>query len=107
MARMFGFIGNRADLGALVLASSAEVLRVRRPADQPLGWGIGFYQAGEVLLRRRPLDDREEIDLAEAAADVRADVLLGHVRLHDSKLILALELERFHRQAYPPTTATR
>src|SRR6476659_6218653 len=80
MARMFGFIGNRADLGALVLASSAEVLRVRRPADQPLGWGIGFYQAGEVLLRRRPIDERPEIDVSVIAKDLPADVLIGHVR---------------------------
>jgi glutamine amidotransferase len=97
MARMFGFIGNRADLGALVLASSAEVLRVRRAPDQPLGWGIGFYQAGEVLLRRRPLDDREEIDLAEAAGDVRADVLLGHVRLAS---VGALRTENTHPFRY-------
>jgi len=97
MARMFGFIGNRADLGALVLASSAEVLRVRRAPDQPLGWGIGFYQAGEVLLRRRPLDDREEIDLAEAADDVRADVLLGHVRLAS---VGALRTENTHPFRY-------
>src|SRR5688500_10074446 len=97
MARMFGFIGNRADLGALVLASSAEVLRVRRAPDQPLGWGIGFYQAGEVLLRRRPLDDREEIDLAEAASDVRADVLLGHVRLAS---VGALRTENTHPFRY-------
>jgi len=97
MARMFGFIGNRSDLGALVLASSAEVLRARRPADQPLGWGIGFYQAGEVLLRRRPLDDREEIDLAEAAGNVRADVLLGHVRLAS---VGALRTENTHPFRY-------
>src|SRR5262249_34998651 len=51
-----------------------------RDAGEPLGWGIGFYQAGEVLLRRRPIDDREEIDLVEAAGDVRADVMIGHVR---------------------------
>ncbi|HEX6271527.1 MAG TPA: hypothetical protein VFZ53_00735, partial [Polyangiaceae bacterium] len=64
MARMFGFIGNRPDLGALVLASNASVLTLRRAPNQPLGWGLGFYQAGEVLLRRRPIDDREQIDLA-------------------------------------------
>lgn len=80
MARMFGFIGNRADLGAMVLEAHAAVLRVKRAPEEPLGWGVGFYQAGEVLLRRRPLDDRPVIDLAEAAADVRTDVLLGHVR---------------------------
>ena len=77
---MFGFIGNRSDLGARVLKSNADVLRVRREPDEPLGWGIGFYQAGEVLLRRRPIDDREEIDLTEAAEDIRTDVLIGHVR---------------------------
>lgn len=80
MARMFGFIGNRSDLGARVLQSNAELLRVRRKPGEPLGWGLGFYQAGEILLRRRPIDDREEIDLTEAAEDIRTDVLVGHVR---------------------------
>jgi predicted glutamine amidotransferase len=97
MPRMFGFIGNRPDLGALVLGANAAVLRIRRPADQPLGWGLGFYQAGEVLLRRRPLDDRSEIDLAEAAEDVRADVLIGHVR-HAS--VGALRTENTHPFRY-------
>lgn len=80
MARMFGFIGNRSDLGARVLASNAELLRVRRKPGESLGWGLGFYQSGEILLRRRPLDDREVIDLTEAAEDIRTDVLVGHVR---------------------------
>src|SRR6185503_5699914 len=80
MARMFGFIGNRADLGARVLAHSASILRVARQPGEPLGWGVGFYQAGEVLLRRRPIDDREMIDLGEVTDGVRTDVLVGHVR---------------------------
>src|SRR5258706_13731563 len=80
MARMFGFIGNRADLGARVLELHDSVLKIRATPDEPLGWGIGFYQAGEVLLRRRPLDDRPVVDLAEAAETVRTDVLVGHVR---------------------------
>ena len=80
MARMFGFIGNRSDLGARVLELNAHVLRVKREQNEPLGWGIGFYQAGEVLLRRRPIDERAVIDLAEAAENVRTDVLVGHVR---------------------------
>ncbi len=80
MARMFGFIGNRADLGVRVLQLNADALKVKRPAEQSLGWGIGFYQSGEVLLRRRPIDERDVIDLAEAAESVRTDVLIGHVR---------------------------
>ncbi|MDQ2643977.1 MAG: class II glutamine amidotransferase [Myxococcota bacterium] len=80
MARLFGFIGNRSDLGARVLKSNVDILRVTRNPDDPLGWGIGFYQAGEILLRRRPIDEREQIDLTEAAEDIRTDVLIGHVR---------------------------
>jgi predicted glutamine amidotransferase len=80
MARMFGFIGNRADLGARVLEANRSILRARRPDGEPLGWGLGFYQSGEVLLRRRPIDDRAEIDLVEAAEDIRTDVMVGHVR---------------------------
>ncbi|WP_394850300.1 class II glutamine amidotransferase [Pendulispora brunnea] len=86
MARLFGLIGNRADLAARVLASEADALRVhaRGPGPGakggPLGWGMGFYQGGEVLIRRRPIDDRPEIDVAKNAHDVRADILIGHVR---------------------------
>jgi predicted glutamine amidotransferase len=97
MARMFGFIGNRADLGARVLELNAGVLRVKPRQDESLGWGIGFYQAGEVLLRRRPIDEREMIDLAEAAENVRTDVLIGHVR-HAS--VGALRTENTHPFRY-------
>ena len=79
MARLFGMIGNRPDLGARALGVDADTLRARAKGS-PLGWGIGFYQGGEVLMRRRPIDDRPEIDVAKLAADVRADVLIGHVR---------------------------
>jgi glutamine amidotransferase len=77
---MFGFIGNRADLGARVLALHADVLKVPVSAGGPMGWGIGFYQAGEVLLRRRPIDEREVIDLTAVVEGMRTDVLIGHVR---------------------------
>ncbi|HVW28994.1 MAG TPA: class II glutamine amidotransferase [Polyangiaceae bacterium] len=80
MARMFGFIGNRADLGARVLALHADVLKMPASPAGPMGWGIGFYQAGEVLLRRRPIDEREAIDLTPVIEGVRTDVLIGHVR---------------------------
>jgi predicted glutamine amidotransferase len=80
MARMFGFIGNRSDLGARVLEVNASVLRIRREPSVPLGWGIGFFQSGEVLLRRRPIDERDLIDMSEAAENVRTDVMIGHIR---------------------------
>jgi predicted glutamine amidotransferase len=77
---MFAFIGNRPDLGARVVAHHRDVLRVPRGSGEPLGWGLGFYQSGEVLLRRRPVDDRDVIDLVEMIDNVRTDILIGHVR---------------------------
>jgi glutamine amidotransferase len=97
MARLFGIIGNRPDLTARVLASESDALRARSRAGAPLGWGLGFYQGGEVLMRRRPIDERREIDVARLAADVRADLLVGHVR---HATIGALRTENTHPFRY-------
>lgn len=96
MARLFGLIGNRADLGVRVLELEREPLKVVS-SGAPLGWGIGFHQAGEVLLRRRPIDERAEIDVASLARDVRADVLIGHVR---TATVGALRTENTHPFRY-------
>lgn len=96
MARLFGLIGNRADLTGRVLGSESDALRVRSKGS-PLGWGVGFYQGGEVLMRRRPIDERSEIDVAKLASDVRADVLIGHVR---SATIGSLRTENTHPFRY-------
>ena len=96
MARLFGLIGNRGDLAGRVLASEADALRVQSKGA-PLGWGTGFYQAGEVLMRRRPIDEQEAIEIAKVAGDVRADVLVGHVR---SATVGSLRTENTHPFRY-------
>lgn len=96
MARLFGLIGNRTDLAGRVLAFEADALRVRS-RGAPLGWGIGFYQGGEVLMRRRPIDDNATIEISRVAADVRADVVVGHVR---NATIGALRTENTHPFRY-------
>ena len=103
MARLFGLLGNRSDLAGAVFAMEANALRVRRdaPTSRPspesnagsLGWGIGFWQGGEVLMRRRPVDERDVIDVAAIAADVKADAVVGHVR---SATVGALRSENTH-----------
>jgi predicted glutamine amidotransferase len=93
MARLVALVGNRSELTARVLHAERDALLVRVRTGLPLGWGLGFYQGDEVLMRRRPVDDREPIDLAFAAADVRADVLIGHVR---SATVGALRTENTH-----------
>jgi glutamine amidotransferase len=96
MARLFGIIGNRPDLTARVLGFEAEALCARSPGT-PLGWGLGFYQGGEVLIRRRPIDERPELDISKLAADVRADLLIGHVR---QATVGALRTENTHPFRY-------
>src|SRR3954469_25397337 len=81
MARLIGFIGNRPDLGARVIELEGRALNVRRRQGVTPGWGVGFYQAGEILLKRRPIDDRPEIRIDDLTRDVRADTLIAHVRL--------------------------
>ena len=96
MARLFGIIGNRPDLAARVLMSESAALTARSKGT-PLGWGVGFYQGGEVLMRRRPIDERPEIDVARLAADVRADLVVGHVRV---ATVGALRTENTHPFRY-------
>ena len=97
MARLFALIGNRSDLAGRVLASEAAVLRVRAAPGANLGWGYGFYQGGEVLISRRPIDDRSDLDVAKLVADVRTDALLGHVR---APTVGALRTENTHPFRY-------
>ncbi len=91
MARLVGFIGNRPDLGARAIALEEQAFTVRVPetpeaaataSEGPgsVSWGIGFYQGGEILLKRRPFDERRALSLAEILKDVKAEVLVGHVR---------------------------
>ncbi len=82
MARLFGLIGNRADLAGRVIELERAVLSVPREAlgDAPVSWGMGFYQGGEVLIRRRPSDDRRDLDVLSLAKDLRSDLIVGHVR---------------------------
>lgn len=43
------------------------------------GWGLGFYQGDDVLLRRNPRAAEGAVDFCELARELRTDVLVGHV----------------------------
>lgn len=101
MSITFGFVGNRPDVGHLIAASEADRLTLK-PSDAPsssrnvegsswnsevrsgersVAWGVGFFQADEVLLRRRPADPRPQVSLAQEMGEVRAHALLAQMRL--------------------------
>lgn len=97
MARLVGFIGNRPDLGARAIELEGHALSVlRKPGITP-GWGVGFYQGGEILLKRRPIDDRAEINMVDLTKDVRGDILIAHVR---SATVGTLRTENTHPFRY-------
>ncbi|MSP63738.1 MAG: class II glutamine amidotransferase [Myxococcales bacterium] len=81
MSRLLAYIANDPQRVQCVLHPGRKLLVTEpagpRPSD---GWGIGFYQGGEVLLRRRPKPPDGPVDFYEVAADLRTDVLIGHVR---------------------------
>lgn len=97
MARLVGIISNRPDLSSRVIELEGAALRVRRAGEGTLGWGVGFFQAGEILLKRRPIDDRSEITLAEMASGARTDTLVAHVR---AATVGALRTENTHPFRY-------
>jgi glutamine amidotransferase len=80
MARLLGFIANRPDLCNRFAEYERHVLTARRNADEQWGWGVGFIQGGEVLLKRRPLDDSQTLTMADMMSDVRSDILIAHIR---------------------------
>ncbi len=81
MARLLGLIGNRPDLCNRFADHERRLLHSHRDSPEvDWAWGVGFYQAGEVLLKRRPLDERTELDIADMITDVRSDILITHVR---------------------------
>lgn len=97
MSRLVGFIGNRPDLGPRALAAERLVARLPGPDSGGTSWGLGFYQAGEILLKRRPIDDRRELPLGDLVKDLRADVLVAHVR---TPTVGALRTENTHPFRY-------
>ncbi len=107
MARLVGFIANRPDLGARALSLDLEAFTVRVPdpalvpasADGPgsVSWGVGFYQGAEILLKRRPFDERTVLAFPDLVRDIRADVLIGHVR---TATVGALRTENTHPFRY-------
>ncbi len=69
----------RADLLGDALREEASALAPFMPSEAD-GWGAGFYQAGEVLHRKRPQAVREPTSFAVVLDDIRSQLAIAHVR---------------------------
>ncbi len=79
MGRLVGYMANRADRLADALYQERAMVSTR-PPDGPSGWGVGFYQGGEVLHKKRPRVEGEALDWSRVVEGVRSDCVVLHVR---------------------------
>ena len=81
MSRLFAYMGNDQDRVKCALYSARALLVADGAAQQTYdGWGLGFYQGGEVLLQRRPKPPADPVDFYALARELRTDAIIGHVR---------------------------
>jgi glutamine amidotransferase len=78
MSFCFGFISNDPRLTACALSAFAPVLTLEEGA--PHGWGMGYYQASQPLLRKQPKAPPGALDIGEMAGKLRTNLIVGHVR---------------------------
>lgn len=78
MSFCFGFISNDPQRTACALSAFKTVLV--RPDGAPNGWGMGYYQASQPLLRKQPKAPPGPLDIGEMAGKLRTNLIVGHVR---------------------------
>ncbi len=79
MGRLIGYMANRAD--RLPEALAEEKLAVgETPSEAADAWGIGFYQGGEVLHKKRPHCGGDRVRWSDIAGNVRTDAAIIHLR---------------------------
>src|SRR5215510_310536 len=79
MARLVAYLSNDPNRIRCAFHAARDRLVVG-PSDNHDGWGLGYYQHGEVLLQKRPQSQRVEIRAAEIVKSLHTDALLLHVR---------------------------
>jgi glutamine amidotransferase len=84
MSRLVAMVCNDPGRVRCVLEpAQAALVAAPDPVARPRGfdaWGIGFYQGGEVLLKRRPQPTQGPVDFHAIAGELRTDTLIAHAR---------------------------
>lgn len=84
MSYLVAYFGNEPENMACALLSARSALHARTQRGGGTvgdGFGLGFVQGGDVLLRKRPRAEAAEVDLYGLVHDARADALIGRVGL--------------------------
>lgn len=79
MGHLLAAMISREDLLAEAMLHELEVME-RAPVEDADGWGVGFYQGGEVLHRKRPHATAGTLEWPTVIEDLRSHVAIVHVR---------------------------
>jgi len=73
------------DAGLFTTAQAAFRQDLTTDDGAPHGWGLGYYQGGQPLLRKQPTALKDEpLDFCKRTESIRSNLVIGHVRA-DSK----------------------
>jgi hypothetical protein len=80
--RLIAYMGNDPERVACALFPARPALHMF-PSGPAADWGLGFIQAGDVLLQKRLRSHGPNVDFYDLAHELRADALLGRASLGD------------------------
>jgi glutamine amidotransferase len=80
VSHLVAYFGNEPERVECALFPARLALYARTPGEAN-GWGLGFAQAGDVLLQKRPRAETPEVDFFSLARTLRADALVARAGL--------------------------
>ncbi len=95
MSNLVAFFGNDPERVECALFPARLALTSKIKPGEPNGWGLGFAQAGDVLLQKRPRSDAPEVDFYALAKTLRADALIGRAGLNEEARLSADNADPF------------
>ena len=79
MTRLFGYLGTDYSRLQCALQLTGSELTYEATIKHS-GWGLGFYQADQALIRKRPKVSSQQIRFTDLATDINSQALVGHLR---------------------------
>lgn len=79
MARLVAYVANRTDRLAEALQEEGAAVG-DAPSESADAWGIGFYQSGEVLHKKRPHRGEDRVSWEDIVGNVKTDCAVIHLR---------------------------
>jgi hypothetical protein len=92
--RLIAYMGNDPERVACALLPARPALHMFS-SGLAADWGLGFIQAGDVLLQKRLRSHNPNVDFYDLAHELRADAFLGRATLGDAERASASNADPF------------